>query len=154
MHSWSDTLRFAFQPVVNLTTGGVAALEILARPEAGDVLAEARRDPEVDGRLAALRDAVREAGRLPWEVTVEVVPLRARAVRLPAGRLGDPPRTVGVDATAWEVLDVVAVGDRDRTSDDVAVVDRAGGAWASYGRRICCGRSRRAGSRRRRGSIR
>lgn len=44
----------------------------------------------------------------------------------PAAKLGDPPRTVGVDATAWEVLDVVADGDRDRTSDDVAVVDRYG----------------------------
>lgn len=106
MHSWTDTLRFAFQPVVNLTTGGVAGLEILARPEAGDILAQARRDPELDGRLAvlafraaarketllplhvnvfagtladlggltALHDAVREAGRLPWEVTLDVVP--------------------------------------------------------------------------------
>ncbi|MET7652754.1 GGDEF domain-containing protein [Streptomyces sp. NPDC005486] len=347
MHSWTDTLRFAFQPVVNLTTGGVVGLEILARPEAGDILAQARRDPELDGRLAvsavraagrvetllplhvnvfagtladlggltALHGAVREAGRLPWEVTLDVVPpythvpqlallealsaLRGQGFRVsadgvgdgdaplrllvdiapdlvkldasllgrpaavramrtlcdelgallvvegvetelqcaaavsagaqlaqgtlfappsrlpaadvyvpplgpgvapaprsgpsvrefvrpaallpatasagqvralltgspdvsgvllvdrtgnpvrsvhrsrfllsmsgryghalyadrPAARLGDPPRTVGVDATAWEVLDVVAVGDRDRTSDDVAVVDRDG----------------------------
>ncbi|MFD3500838.1 EAL domain-containing protein [Streptomyces sp. NPDC058676] len=347
MHSWTDTLRFAFQPVVNLTTGGVAGLEILARPETGDILAEARRDPELDGRLAVsavrsavrretllplhvnvfagtladlggltpLHDAVRQAGRLPWEVTIDVgppythvpqqalleavaglrqqgfrisadgvgdgdVPLRlltdlgpdlvkldasllarpaaVRAMRTlcdqlgallcvegvetelqcagalsagaqlaqgelfappsrlpaadvyvpprspdavaasssgptvrefvrpaallpvtasasrvralltgspdvsgvllvdqdgvpvrsvhrsrfllsmsgryghalyadrPAAKLGDPPRTVGVDATAWEVLDVLAVGDRDRTSDDVAVVDRYG----------------------------
>ncbi|ANB05247.1 diguanylate cyclase [Streptomyces ambofaciens] len=347
MRSWTDSLRFAFQPVVNLTTGGVAALEILARPEAGDILAEARRDPELDGRLAVsafraavrretllplhvnvfagtladlgglqpLHDAVREAGRMPWEVTLDVcppyahVPRRAlleavsalrgqgfricadgvgdgdaplrlltdlapelvkldaslltrpaamRAMRVlcdesgallsvegvetelqcaaarsagaqlaqgelfapparlpaadvyvppgsqgalpaarsgppvrqfvrpaallpstasagrvralltgspdvsgvllvdrdgvpvrslhrsrfllsmsgryghalyadrPAVKLGDPPRTVGVDATAWEVLDVVAVGDRDRTSDDVAVVDAYG----------------------------
>ncbi|MFI7343231.1 EAL domain-containing protein [Streptomyces sp. NPDC050085] len=106
MRSWTDTLRFAFQPVVNLATGAVAALEILARPEAGDVLARARREPELDGRLAALalreaarretllplhvnvfagtladlgglrglRDAVRAAGRLPWEVTVDVGP--------------------------------------------------------------------------------
>ncbi|MCT7356088.1 GGDEF domain-containing protein, partial [Streptomyces sp. 15-116A] len=44
----------------------------------------------------------------------------------PAAKLGDPPRTVGVNATAWEVLDVVAVGDRGRTSDDVAVVDEHG----------------------------
>lgn len=347
MPSWTDTVRFAFQPVVNLTTGGVAALEILARPEAGDILAQARRDPELDGRLAALavraaarqetllplhvnvfagtladlgglaamREAVRVAGRLPWEVTVDIgppythvpqhalleavatlrgdgfricadgvgdgdVPLRlltdlepelvkldvsllarpaaVRAMRTlceelgallsvegvetelqyaavvsagaqlaqgdlfapptrrpvadvyvparspgvastllagpsvrqfvrpaallpatasagrvralftgspevsgvllvdssgipvrsvhrsrfllamsgpyghalyadrPAAKLGDPPRTVGVDATAWEVLDVVADGERDRTSDDVAVVDRYG----------------------------
>ena len=347
VHSWTDTLRFAFQPVVSLRTGAVAGLEILARPETGAVLAEARRNPEVDGRLAVLafraaarketllplhvnvfagtladlggltplHDAVRAAGRLPWEVTVDVgppythvpqqafleavgalrdqgfrisadgvgdgdVPLRLlidmapdlvkldtsllgrpaamRAMRTlcdelgallavegvetesqcaaawsagaqlaqgelfapparlpaaqvyvpprspgsvgmprsgpsvrefvrpaallpvtasagqvralfigspdmsgvllvdadgvplrsvhrsrfllsmsaryghalyadrPAARLGDPPRTVGVDATAWEVLDVVAVGDRGRTSDDVAVVDRGG----------------------------
>ncbi|SOE26204.1 diguanylate cyclase/phosphodiesterase [Streptomyces sp. OK228] len=104
--TWTDTVRFAFQPVVNLTTGGVAALEILARPESGDILAQARRDPELDGRLAALairaaarretmlplhvnvfagtladlgrlaalRDAVREAGRLPWEVTIDIGP--------------------------------------------------------------------------------
>ncbi|WP_405886342.1 GGDEF domain-containing protein [Streptomyces longwoodensis] len=347
MRSWTDTLRFAFQPVVNLTTGAVAGLEILARPEGGDVLAEARRDPELDGALAVsairaaarketllplhvnvfagtladlgglspLHDAVRASGRLPWEVTLDVVPpfthvpqqallealggLREQGFRIsadgagdgdvplrllvdmapdlvkldrsllrrpaavramrtlcdelgallvvegveterqcavavsagaqlaqgelfapparlpaadvyvpprfpgavaaprsgpsvrefvrpaallpvtasagqvralltgspdvsgvllvdrtgvpvrsvhrsrfllsmsgryghalyadrPAAKLGDPPRTVGVDATAWEVLDVVAVGDRDRTSDDVAVVDRHG----------------------------
>ncbi|MFI0544973.1 GGDEF domain-containing protein [Streptomyces sp. WSLK1-3] len=347
MRSWTDTLRFAFQPVVNLATGAVAGLEILARPETGDILAEARRDPELDGQLAVLavraaahresllplhvnvfagtladlggltplHHAVREAGRLPWEITVDVgppythvphqallealgelrgqgfrisadgvgdgdVPLRlladmapdlvkldasllvrpaaVRAMRTlcdesgallcvegvetegqygaalsagaqlaqgtlfapparlpaaevyvpprspadvppprsgpsvrefvrpaallpatasagqvralltgspdvsgvllvdrdgvpfrsvhrsrfllsmsgryghalyadrPAARLGDPPRTVGIDATAWEVLDVVAVGGQDRTSDDVAVVDRYG----------------------------
>ncbi|MFF3502496.1 EAL domain-containing protein [Streptomyces sp. NPDC003247] len=347
MHSWTDTLRFAFQPVVNLVTGGVAGLEVLARPETGDILAEARRDAELDGRLAVsavraaarretllplqvnvfagtladlggltpLHDAVRQAGRLPWEVTVDVVPpythvpqrallealaaLREQGFRIsadgvgdgdvplrlltdiapdlvkldacllarpaavramrtlcdelgallavegveterqcaaarsagaqlaqgelfapparlpaadvyvpprtsgtvsaprsgpsvrefvrpaallpaaasagqvralltgspdvsgvllvdragvplrsvhrsrfllsmsgryghalyadrPAAKLGDPPRTVGIDATAWEVLDVVAVGGRDRTSDDVAVVDRHG----------------------------
>ncbi|MFI8071444.1 GGDEF domain-containing protein [Streptomyces sp. NPDC086033] len=347
MRSWTDTLRFAFQPVVNLATGGVAGLEILARPETGDILAEARRDPGLDGQLVVLalraavrretllplhvnvfagtladlggltplHHAVREAGRLPWEVTIDVgppythvphqglldalaelrgqgfrisadgvgdgdVPLRllvdmspdlvkldasllvrpsaVRAMRTlcdelgallcvegvetelqygaalsagaqlaqgtlfappsrlpaaevylpprtpadaspprsgpsvrefvrpaallpatasagqvralltgspdvsgvllvdrngvpfrsvhrsrfllsmsgryghalyaerPAAKLGDPPRTVGIDATAWEVLDVVAVGGRDRTSDDVAVVDRHG----------------------------
>ncbi|MFF9454797.1 EAL domain-containing protein [Streptomyces flaveolus] len=106
MRSWTDTLRFAFQPVVNLMTGGVAALEILARPETGDVLAEARRNPGLDGRLAVaafraavrketllplhvnvfagtladlgglrlLHDAVRESGRLPWEVTIDIGP--------------------------------------------------------------------------------
>ncbi|MFD4878659.1 EAL domain-containing protein [Streptomyces sp. NPDC058420] len=106
MRSSTDTLRFAFQPVVNLTTGGIAGLEILVRPETGDILAEARRDPELDGRLAVLavrsaarketllplhinvfagtladlggltplHSAVREAGRLPWEVTVDIGP--------------------------------------------------------------------------------
>lgn len=113
MRSWTDTLRFAFQPVVNLMTGGVAALEILARPESGDILAEARRDAELDGRLAVsavraavrketllplhvnvfagtladlgglqpLHDAVREAGRLPWEVTVDICPPYAHVPR-------------------------------------------------------------------------
>ncbi|MEV6026777.1 GGDEF domain-containing protein [Streptomyces sp. NPDC052036] len=137
MPSWTDTLRFAFQPVVNLMTGGVTALEILARPETGDVLAQARRDPELDGNLAALairaaarmeallplhvnvfagtladlgglaalRDAVREAGRLPWEVTVDVGPpythvphralleavavLRGEGFRISADGIGD-----------------------------------------------------------------
>ncbi|GGQ36037.1 GGDEF domain-containing protein [Streptomyces mutabilis] len=113
MRSWTDTLRFAFQPVVNLMTGGVAALEILARPEGGDILAEARRDPGLDGRLAVsafraavrqetllplhvnvfagtladlgglqpLHDAVREAGRMPWEVTLDVCPPYAHVPR-------------------------------------------------------------------------
>ncbi|OIJ87421.1 GGDEF domain-containing protein [Streptomyces monashensis] len=106
MHSWTDTLRFAFQPVVNLRTGAVTALETLARPETGDILAEARRDPELDGRLTVLalraathketllplhlnvfaatladlggltplHDAVRATGRMPWEVTLDIVP--------------------------------------------------------------------------------
>lgn len=137
MHSWTDTLRFAFQPVVNLRTGAVAALETLARPEAGDVLAEARRDPELDGRLTVsalraaarketllplhlnvfaatladlggltpLHDAVRGAGRMPWEVTLDIVPpythvpqralleavasLREQGFRISADGIGD-----------------------------------------------------------------
>ncbi|MEV7324906.1 GGDEF domain-containing protein [Streptomyces sp. NPDC093970] len=137
MRSWTDALRFAFQPVVNLTTGGIAALEILARPETGDILAEARRNPELDGRLAvlalraaarqetllplhinvfaatladlggigALPEAIREAGRMPWEVTLDVVPpythvphralleavatLRGQGFRISADGIGD-----------------------------------------------------------------
>ncbi|MFE7172104.1 EAL domain-containing protein [Streptomyces sp. NPDC057616] len=137
MHSWTDTLRFAFQPVVNLATGAVAGLEILARPETGDILAEARRNPELDGRLAMLalraaahketllplhvnvfagtladlggltplHDAVREAGRLPWEVTIDIGPpythvpqqalleavgaLRTQGFRISADGIGD-----------------------------------------------------------------
>ncbi len=99
-------MRFAFQPVVSLTTGSATALEILARPETGDVLAAARRTPDLDAELAALgvqsaarqdpllplhvnvfagtladlgdlpqlRKAVRDAGRRPSEVTVDVAP--------------------------------------------------------------------------------
>ncbi|MEU7411548.1 GGDEF domain-containing protein [Streptomyces sp. NPDC042638] len=137
MHSWTDTLRFAFQPVVNLRTGTVTALETLARPETGDVLAEARRDPELDGTLAVLalraavrketllplhlnvfaatladlggltplHDAVRAAGRMPWEVTLDIVPpcthvpqralleavaaLREQGFRISADGIGD-----------------------------------------------------------------
>ncbi|MGW1914997.1 EAL domain-containing protein [Streptomyces sp. NPDC002076] len=137
MHSWTDTLRFAFQPVVNLRTGAVTALETLARPETGDILAEARRDPELDGKLTVLalraathketllplhlnvfaatladlggltplHDAVRAAGRLPWEVTLDVVPpythvpqralleavsaLREQGFRISADGIGD-----------------------------------------------------------------
>ncbi|SEC96021.1 diguanylate cyclase (GGDEF) domain-containing protein [Streptomyces sp. 3213] len=137
MRSRTDTLRFAFQPVVNLTTGGIAGLEVLVRPETGDILAEARRDPELDGKLAvlavraaarketllplhinvfagtladlggltALHSAVREAGRLPWEVTVDIVPpfthvprralleavsaLRGQGFRISADGVGD-----------------------------------------------------------------
>ncbi|WP_225836565.1 GGDEF domain-containing protein [Streptomyces sp. NK08204] len=137
MHSWTDTLRFAFQPVVNLRTSTVAALETLARPETGDVLAEARRDPELDARLTVLalraatrtktllplhlnvfaatladlggltplHDAVRAAGRLPWEVTLDIVPpythvpqralleavttLRAQGFRISADGVGE-----------------------------------------------------------------
>ncbi|MEU0970869.1 GGDEF domain-containing protein [Streptomyces sp. NPDC005917] len=137
MRSWTDALRFAFQPVVNLTTGGITALEILARPETGDILAEARRDPELDGRLAVLAlraaarkeallplhinvfaatladlggigplaGAIREAGRTPWEVTLDIVPpythvphralleavatLRGQGFRISADGIGD-----------------------------------------------------------------
>lgn len=265
MPAWTDQLRFAFQPVVNLTTGSVAALEILARPERGDVLAQAHRSPATDVELAALavrhatrhetllplhvnlfaataaelpeltalRQAVRATGRRPCEITLDLggpythvpagaqlaqghlfapparrpaadvfVPEEAQGAPAPSGaqggppvaqflqpaallpvtasaeevrsrltgspeisgvllvdgygvpvraidrdrfllslsgryghalyadrpalRPGDRPRTVGADATAWQVLDVIADGDRDRTGDDVAVVDERG----------------------------
>ena len=155
MHSWTDTLRFAFQPVVNLATGGVAGLEILARPETGDILAEARRNPELDGRLAVLavraaarketllplhvnvfagtladlggltplHTAVREAGRLPWEVTIDIGPpythvpqralleavsaLRARGIRflsVPPSYYDDVQRRLGHLRLPWAEL--------------------------------------------------
>jgi predicted signal transduction protein with EAL and GGDEF domain len=72
--AWTDQLRFAFQPVVNLATGSVAALEILARPEDGgsDVLAAAHRSADVDAELAALavRSAAHRETLLPLHVNV------------------------------------------------------------------------------------
>lgn len=114
VRAWTDLLRFAYQPVVDLATGSVTALEVLARPQRGDVVAQARRDPELDAELAALavrtaarqegvlplhvnvfattlaelgdltalRRAVRDAGRRPWEVTLDVTPVPAPA-RMP-----------------------------------------------------------------------
>ncbi|MFI1203587.1 EAL domain-containing protein [Streptomyces sp. NPDC020883] len=107
MPAWTDQLRFAFQPVVNLATGTVAALEPLARPEDGetDLLTRARHCPELDAELAALAvraaaeqetplplhvnvfagtlarrpglaslgEAVRDVGRRPWEITLDLV---------------------------------------------------------------------------------
>ncbi|MYT28941.1 EAL domain-containing protein [Streptomyces sp. SID8354] len=106
MPAWTDQLRFAFQPVVNLATGTVAALEPLARPEDGetDLLTCARHCPELDAELAAravraaaeqetplplhinvfagtlarrpglasLGEAVRDTGRRPWEITLDL----------------------------------------------------------------------------------
>ncbi|UQA96833.1 GGDEF domain-containing protein [Streptomyces halobius] len=74
MPAWTDQLRFAYQPVVNLATGSVAALEILARPEDArmDVLASAHRCPDLDAELAALavRSATRQEPLLPLHVNV------------------------------------------------------------------------------------
>ncbi|MBZ4017961.1 GGDEF domain-containing protein, partial [Streptomyces purpurogeneiscleroticus] len=72
MPAWTDQLRFAYQPVVNLTTGSVAALEILARPEHGDVLTQARRSPRIDVELAALavRHATQRETLLPLQVNL------------------------------------------------------------------------------------
>ncbi|UJW29048.1 GGDEF domain-containing protein [Saccharothrix sp. AJ9571] len=43
-----------------------------------------------------------------------------------AGRLADTPHTIDAEASALELLDVVADADWDRTGDDVVVVDRRG----------------------------
>ncbi|AXB48280.1 diguanylate cyclase [Amycolatopsis albispora] len=43
-----------------------------------------------------------------------------------ADRLADTPHTIDVEASALELLDVVADADWDRTGDDVVVVDRRG----------------------------
>ncbi|GAA2431216.1 hypothetical protein GCM10010405_12600 [Streptomyces macrosporus] len=124
MHAWTDHLRFAYQPVVDLATGSVTAMEVLARSTEGDVLAEARRDPEVDAELAALalrsatrqegllplhvnvftgtlaalgdltalRRVVRDAGRRPWEVTLDVTPSARASSGASPGASGGVPR--------------------------------------------------------------
>jgi GGDEF domain-containing protein len=99
-----------------------------ATASAGQVRALLTGSPDVSGVL--LVDAsgvpVRSVHRSRFLLSMSGRYGHALYADRPAAKLGDPPRTVGVDATAWEVLDVVAVGDRDRTSDDVAVVDRYG----------------------------
>ena len=99
-----------------------------ATASAGQVRALLTGSPEVSGVL--LVDAsgvpVRSVHRSRFLLSMSGRYGHALYADRPAAKLGDPPRVVGADATAWEVLDVVAVGSRDRTSDDVAVVDRQG----------------------------
>ncbi|MEU5011597.1 GGDEF domain-containing protein [Streptomyces sp. NPDC021749] len=95
MPAWTDQLRFAFQPVVNLSTGSVAAMEILARPEPGavDVLTSARRRPDLDADLAALavRAATHQETLLPLHVNVF------------AGTLAELPRLTSLTKAVHEV---------------------------------------------------
>ncbi|HJQ47675.1 MAG TPA: GGDEF domain-containing protein [Amycolatopsis sp.] len=59
MRASTDTVRFVFQPLYSLHTGGIVALEALARPGKGsvhemlDLARRERRLPEVDVALAA-----------------------------------------------------------------------------------------------------
>ncbi|WP_169746106.1 bifunctional diguanylate cyclase/phosphodiesterase [Streptomyces violens] len=105
MPAWTDQLRFAYQPVVNLTTGSVAALEILARPEHGDVLTQARRSPGVDVELAALavRHATQRETLLPLQVnlfatTAAEVP-QLTALRAAVRAVGRRPCEITLDLT-------------------------------------------------------
>ncbi|MFG3119631.1 EAL domain-containing protein [Streptomyces sp. NPDC048197] len=95
MPAWTDQLRFAFQPVVNLSTGSVAAMEILARPEPGaaDVLTSARRCPDLDAELAALavRAASHQETLLPLHVNVF------------AGTVAELPRLTSLTKAVHEV---------------------------------------------------
>jgi diguanylate cyclase (GGDEF)-like protein len=105
-----------------------AAALLPATASAGQVRALLTGSPEVSGVL--LVDApgvpVRSAHRSRFLLSMSGRYGHALYADRPAAGLGDPPRTVGVDATAWEFPDVVAVGGRDRASDGVAVVDRHG----------------------------
>lgn len=189
--AWTDQLRFAYQPVVNLTTGTVAALEILARPERGDVLAQAHRSPALDVDLAALairhathretllplqvnlfaataaefpeltafRAAVRASGRRPCEITLDltgpythvpagalleaVAELRADGFRICADGVGDgdvPLRLLGDLAPDIIKLDASLCADLDVRPGRAAVVrmvrqlcDELGGLLAVEG---------------------
>lgn len=99
-----------------------------AAASAGQVRALLTGSPEVSGVLLVDRSGVpvRSVHRSRFLLSMSGRYGHALYADRPAAKLGDPPRTVGVDATAWEVLDVVADGGRNRTSDDVAVVDRYG----------------------------
>ncbi|AKA02532.1 hypothetical protein SAZ_08970 [Streptomyces noursei ZPM] len=107
MPAWTDQLRFAFQPVVNLATGSVAALEPLARPEDGevDVLACARQCPDLDAELAALavQAAAEQETLLPLHVNVFAGTV---AKRPELASLGAAVRAAG--RRPWEItLDLV-----------------------------------------------
>ncbi|GKQ40061.1 hypothetical protein ALMP_65870 [Streptomyces sp. A012304] len=99
-----------------------------AGASAGQVRALLTGSPDVSGVLLVDRAGVpvRSVHRSRFLLSMSGRYGHALYADRPAAKHGDPPRTVGIDATAWEVLDVVAVGDRDRTSDDVAVVDEHG----------------------------
>ncbi|MGW1287531.1 diguanylate cyclase domain-containing protein, partial [Streptomyces sp. NPDC002586] len=95
---------------------------------AGQVRALLTGSPDVSGVLLVDQTGrpVRSVHRSRFLLSMSARYGHALYADRPAFKLGDAPRTVGADATAWEVLDVVAIGGRDRTSDDVAVVDRHG----------------------------
>ncbi|MFF3270842.1 GGDEF domain-containing protein [Streptomyces chrestomyceticus] len=180
MPAWTDQLRFAFQPVVNLSTGSVAALEILARPERGDVLTAARRSADLDAELAglavrsaarqetllplhvnvfaatlaelpgltALRKAVHDVGRRPWEITIDVggpfthVPRRA-LLEAVAGLRQDGYR-VGADGVGDGDLPLRLLGDLapDLVKLDASLCaeldgDRGGRAAVAAMRQLC-----------------
>ncbi|MEV7076070.1 GGDEF domain-containing protein [Streptomyces sp. NPDC093990] len=99
-----------------------------AGASAGQVRALPTGSPDVSGALLVDRDGVpfRSVHRSRFLPSMSGRHGHALYAERPAAGLGDPPRTVGIDATAWEVLDVVAAGDRDRTSDEATVVDRYG----------------------------
>ncbi|MFE3774000.1 EAL domain-containing protein [Streptomyces sp. NPDC059122] len=107
MSAWTNQLRFAFQPVVNLATGSVAALEPLARPEDGevDVLTCARRCPDLDAELAAL--AVRAAAEQDTLLPLHVNVFAGTVAQLPdLTSLGKAVR--GAGRRPWEItLDLV-----------------------------------------------
>jgi diguanylate cyclase (GGDEF)-like protein len=95
---------------------------------AGSVRARLTGSPEVSGVILVDDEGVpvRAVDRDRFLLSMSGRYGHALYADRPAVRLADQPRTVGVHATAWQVLDVVAAGKRSRTGDDVAVVDGFG----------------------------
>ncbi|MFE7316882.1 GGDEF domain-containing protein [Streptomyces sp. NPDC057555] len=160
MPAWTDQLRFAFQPVVNLATGSVAALEPLARPEDGeiDVLTCVRRCPDLDAEVAALAiraaaeqqtplplhinvcagtvarrpqltplgAAVRDAGRRPWEITLDLVgpftEVPERELRAAVAGLRDEGYRICVDGVGDGELPLRLLGE---LAPDLVKLDRS-----------------------------
>ncbi|QCB21529.1 diguanylate cyclase [Streptomyces sp. SS52] len=112
-----------------------------ASASAGQVRALLTGSPDVSGVLLVDRDGVpvRSVHRSRFLLTMSGRYGHALYADRPAAKLGDVPRTVGVDATAWEVLDVVAVGGRAAPRTMSRWSTPTDGAWASYGSRTWCG---------------
>jgi diguanylate cyclase (GGDEF)-like protein len=123
-------LADAETPVREQTTARVTdflhpatALPVTATAE--DVRSVLASQPAVSG--VVLVDA---AGRPQWTVDRNRFLLavtgpygHALHAKREASRLADEPHVIGTDATALELLDLVATADRERTNDDLVVVD-------------------------------
>lgn len=108
-----ERVRFAFQPVFNLRTGGVVAIEVLARVHGGevaDLLAAARAagnlvETDVQLGSAALASAAEQETLLPLHVnlqaeTVAASPVELAPLREVLRRTGRRARDVVIDVSA------------------------------------------------------
>jgi EAL domain-containing protein (putative c-di-GMP-specific phosphodiesterase class I) len=108
-----EQVRFAFQPVFNLRTGGAVAIEVLARTPSGSAqafLESARREgrlAEVDVRLAAaaVRSAADFETLMPLHLnlrasTVAASPVELAPLREVLNRTSRRPRDVVIDISA------------------------------------------------------
>lgn len=108
-----EQVRFAFQPVYNLRTGGVVAIEVLARTPGGDahgLLESARREgqlAEIDVGLAvaAVRSAADYETLMPLHLnlragTVAASPVELAPLREVLNHTSRRPRDVVIDISA------------------------------------------------------
>ncbi len=106
----ANEVRFAFQPLVNVRTGAIVAVEVLARPLEGDVhdliseAARARRLPELDVHLAAsaMQSAHEHQSLLPLHLnlfggTVAHEPERLEALHSKLDEVGRRPHEITVE---------------------------------------------------------